>query len=59
MLTPAAIASRICVGYWTVISSQVLSPVTLRKMAPVASIPTAMAPSISRKCRQNGDRRRL
>lgn len=35
---------------------QVLSPLTNRKIAPVATIPTAMAASISKKCRQKGGR---
>src|SRR4051794_30022152 len=56
---PTAIASRACVGYWAVTSSQVLTPTTLRKMAPVANIPTVMAAIICQKCLQNGPGRRL
>jgi hypothetical protein len=59
VVIPAAIASSACVGYRTVTSSQVLSPTMDRKMAPVTTIPTTMAASISKKCRQNGDKRRL
>ena len=38
-----------------VTSSHVFSPTMERKMAPVTIIPTAIAASISKKCRQNGD----
>ena len=54
MVIPAAIASSAYVGYWTAASSQVLSPVMRRKIAPAVTIPTAMAASISKKCRQKG-----
>ena len=52
---PVAIASRACVGYWVVTSSHVLAPTMDRKTAPVAIMPTTIAASICRKCRQNGD----
>src|SRR3954454_15591535 len=55
MVIPAAIASSAWVGYRVVTSSQVFSPTMERKVAPVAIIPTAIAASICRKCRQNGD----
>ena len=54
MVIPAAIASRDCVGYCSVTSFQVLSPTMDKKMAPVTNIPTTIAASISKKCRQNG-----
>src|SRR4249920_319855 len=52
---PAAIASKAWVGYWMVTSSHDLTPTTDTKIAPVANIPTTIAPNISRKCRQKGE----
>ena len=54
---PTAIASKAWVGYWMVTSSHDLTPTTDTKMAPVAIIPTTIAPSISRKCRQKDESR--